>query len=282
MAASGSFGVVGLLGDLRLLLGEIGLRCIGIAFANSRSLAASAAFWLPSEPSASCLGGGGRVGVLLQGGLIGDLLPLQFGQGLLQRLLGVIEFLAASLASLAAGLASFFSSFFLAASMFLVLSPIFSAAFGAALSISLAISLAFGVKFACSFASSLLLAASAFGLVRRSFVGLLGDALFLLGQFAELLVGILQLGDVVTTLVDLGGLVGQLIAGLLQGIQRLVLLGDRFGRLLGIEVLGGILHRLGRLVEGLSHLVLIGQRRVLDGRRSFSPVPFACPPTPAA
>ena len=84
------------------------------------------------------------------------------------------------------------------------------------------------------------------------------------GQLAELLGGVFELGDVLAAFLDLGGLVGQLLAGLLQSVERLVLLGDRFGGLLGVEVLGGFLHRLGRLVEGLLHLVLVRQRRVLD------------------
>src|SRR5207245_9378463 len=79
------------------------------------------------------------------------------------------------------------------------------------------------------------------GLRRLGLVlGLVGDVAFLLGQLVEALGGVLQLGDVVAALLDLGHLVLELLLGVLQRLDRVVLLGDCIRGLLLLHLSAGV------------------------------------------
>src|SRR5262249_4055165 len=61
-------------------------------------------------------------------------------------------------------------------------------------------------------------------------LGLVGDVALFLGQAVEFLGGVLQLGYVFATFLGLRDLLLQLVLGLLQGLDRVILLVDRFVR----------------------------------------------------
>src|SRR5262249_27325707 len=94
-------------------------------------------------------------------------------------------------------------------------------------------------------------------------LGLIGNLALLLGQLVELLGRFFQLGDVLLAFFDRGHLLGYLFLGFFQRLDGLVLLGDRLGRRLGFQLLSGLLHFLGGLVQGGFDFLLAGQRRFL-------------------
>src|SRR5262249_48813102 len=98
-------------------------------------------------------------------------------------------------------------------------------------------------------------------LVRR-LLGVVGDIPLGLGQLLELLLGVFEGLDVLAPLLDRRGLLVQRVLGLLEFLQRLLLVGLGRGRVLLGQVVVGLLLGLGGLVERLLGLRVGRQRGV--------------------
>lgn len=96
----------------------------------------------------------------------------------------------------------------------------------------------------------------------RRCVRLLGEFALLFGQLLQAVFEIFQLCDLLPALFDRLELVLQSLLGLFEGLQSLLLLGLRLMWLVGLQLLLGVRHRLGRLLQRLLELRIGGQRGV--------------------
>ena len=80
--------------------------------------------------------------------------------------------------------------------------------------------------------------------------GLLAEFSFLVRQRIELFRSFFQSGNLLTALLDFGDLLAELLLSFFERFDRLVLARQRINALFVLEGLAGILHGLGRLIQG--------------------------------